>query len=140
MAIMSVTKKNQHTFGVMTGLDRWSTHANWSDNSLYFDPGICCDNDRSFTNGTFEDVWAQYTFMKTSTHVVARQNTIEKINGLYTRGVCTRSEDFAIGWATGNGPNEHSTASFLEFVMYKSDLVQNIYEDIENNTMTFWGL
>ncbi|MCF6244509.1 MAG: hypothetical protein L3J43_05680 [Sulfurovum sp.] len=140
LTIISATTKNQHTFGVLTYSDRWSTHLNWSNNGLYFDPGICCNNPRSFANSANANNWAHYTFIKTSTHAIARADGIEKFNGTHTTGRCTRTEDFAIGWATGDQPSNHATSKFNEMIMYKTDIAITEYQDIEENAMTFWGL
>jgi len=140
LTVMSVTQKSQHSFGVLTGLDRWSTHANWSNNTLYFDPGICCNDPRSFANAANKDIWTHYTFIKTDTNVITRTNAVEKLNDAHTTGRCTRTEDFAIGWATGDQASYHSTVKFLEFIMYKVDISSANYTKIENNAMTFWSL
>lgn len=140
LSAMSATQKNQHAFGVLTGIDRWSTHVNWSNNTLYFDPGICCNNPRSFVNGANINIWAYYTFIKTPTNVIARTGTIEKFNGTHTTGRCTRTEDFAIGWATGDQPDKHATTSFMEMIMYRIDINATEYQKIEDNAITFWGL
>jgi len=140
LAVMQATKKSQHTFGVLTGLDRWSTHLNWSNSNVYFDPGICCNNPRFFANANNAGQWTQYTFMKTNTHAIARANSIEKFNGTHNKGRCTRTEDFAIGWATGNESGNHATTHFLEFIMYRFDISLLQYTQIESNTMTFWSL
>jgi len=140
LMVASATKKNQHTFGVLRGSNRWSSHVNWSNNNLYFDPGICCNNPRSYSNGASVGVWKQYTFYKTNTHVVARLNGVQKINGTHTKGRCTINDNFTIGWANGNQAWAHSTTLFQEFIMYSSDVSTAYYEEIENNAMTFWGL
>ena len=140
LAVMSATNKAQFTFGVSTDSDRWSTHVNWNNNKLYFDPGECCNNPRKFANGTNVDKWVQYTFIKTTTRVIARASAVEKFNGSHTRLRCTRTEDFAIGWATGNQASKHATTKFLEFIMYRTDIASTEYQEIENNIMTFWSL
>lgn len=140
LLVINATTKQQHTFGVLTGADRWSTHVNWSNNNLYFDPGICCNNPRSFANGGNINVWKQYTFIKTSSNAITRLSGVEQFNGTHTTGRCTRTEDFAIGWATGNESGNHSTTSFMEFIMYKMDINTTQYEEIENNAITFWEL
>jgi len=59
ISILQATNNNQYTFGVLYGTDRWSTHTNWSNGSIYFDPGICCNNPRSFSNNTNTNKCAQ---------------------------------------------------------------------------------
>ena len=140
LTVMNATTKSQHSFGVLVGSDRWSTHINWNNNNIYFDPGICCNNPRFFNNATNVGQWVQYTFIKTSTNAIARADGIEKFNGTHTMGSCTRTEDFAIGWATGNQTGNHATSGFLELIMYRVDISLLQYTQIENNAMTFWSL
>lgn len=140
LGVMKATTKIQHTFGVLNGTNRWSTHINWVDNNLYFDPGICCNSPRSFNNSSNVNVWQQYTFIKTTTNAVARAGGVQKFNGAHTTGRCTITEDFAIGWAAGNQSGYNSTTSFSEFVMYKTDISTAIILEIEENTITFWNL
>jgi len=140
ITVIKATKKNQHTFGVLVNSDRWSTHINWSNNNVYFDPGVCCNNPRFFNNNGNVNVWDQYTFIRTSTNSIARLAGIQMFNGTYTKGRCTRTEDFAIGWATGNQSNNHSTSSFLEFIMYSTDVTANKYQMIEENSIIFWNI
>ena len=140
LAIMRATRRGQHTFGVLVNSNRWSAHANWSNNRLYFDPGICCNNPRSFNNGANINIWRHYSFIKTNTNILGRVNGNTTLSGIYTLGRCTRREDFAIGWATGNQRRNHATTSFMEFIMYKTDIIANIYEEIEENAITFWSL
>lgn len=140
ITVIKATRKNQHTFGVLTNSDRWSTHINWSNNNVYFDPGVCCNNPRFFSNSGNENVWNQYTFIRTSTNSIARLAGTQMFNGTYRNGRCTRTEDFAIGWATGNQSNNHSTSSFLEFIMYSTDVTVNKYQMIEENSIIFWNI
>ncbi|CAA6800833.1 MAG: Alpha-L-arabinofuranosidase B, catalytic [uncultured Sulfurovum sp.] len=140
ITIMTATQKSQHSFGVLTDSDRWSTHINWSNNNVYFDPGICCNNIRSFENGANVGVWNQYTFIRTNSKTIARQAGVEKFNGTYNNGRCSRTEDFTIGWANGNQVNHHATTLFLEMIMYKVDIHATNYTEIETNSMIFWGL
>jgi len=140
LTVMRATTKSQHSFGVLTGSDRWSTHINWSNNNVYFDPGICCNNPRFFANSNNVNNWILYTFIKTRTNAIARADGIEKFNGAHTMGICTRTEDFAIGWATGDQSSNHSTTSFTEMIMYKTDIATVEYQEIEENTITFWGI
>jgi len=132
--------KNQHAFGVLTGRDRWSTHINWGNNNTYFDPGICCNSTRFFENGQSVDVFKYYTFIKTSTNAIARLNSTVVMDGAHTTGRCTLTEDFAICWATGSQQIHHATSSFTELIMYKTDLAASLYQEIENNAMTYWNL
>jgi len=140
LTLINATKKSQHSFGVLTDSDRWSTHINWSENNVYFDPGICCNTTRFFANASNVGQWVQYTFIKTNSNAIARVNGTDKFNAAHTTGRCTRTEDFAIGWATGNQSGNHASTSFTEMIMYKIDIAMSEYEEIEENTMTFWGI
>lgn len=140
LSIMKASKKNQHSFGVLTGSNRWSAHANWGNNNLYFDPGVCCNNPRNFNNSSNSNTWASYTFIKTNTNVIIRAQGTERINGTHTKNRCTRTEDFAIGWATGNGQNNYATTGFMELIMYKTNISSAQYEEIEDNQIIFWNL
>ena len=140
ISILKATNKSQYTFGVANGINRWSAHTNWSNGNIYFDPGICCNNPRSFLNNTNTNKWAQYTFIRTNANIIMRTNALEKVNEAYTLGACTRTEDFAIGWATGASSSEKSTTGFIEFIMYKIDIDAIKYKKIENNSIIFWGL
>ncbi len=144
LALMRATKKNQHTFGVLDNTaspsNRWSAHLNWGNSRAYFDPGHCCVPNRSFYNITNENKWRYYSFIKKTSTIIMRVNGIDKLNGTHTASACTRTEDFAIGWATGNETGNHSSTSFTEFIMYKIDIPSSEYQEIEDNAMTFWGL
>jgi hypothetical protein len=145
--VLRATKRNQHTFGVLRlgntingHSNRWSSHTNWSNNNLYFDPGTCCTTNRNFLNSSNENKWAQYTLMKTPSHVIMRANSILKKTGTAYYDACTLIDDFAIGWATGDETGRHSTASFAELIMYKRDISATQYQKIEENSMKFWGI
>lgn len=140
ITVLRATIKNQHSFGVLNNNNRWSTHVNWSDSRLYFDPGICCNATRSFNNSSNNNAWMLYTFIKTDTNVLARSDGVERFNGSHTTGRCTRTDNFTIGWANGNQTNNRSTTAFLEFIMYRNDIIPTIYEEIENNGIAFWNL
>jgi len=140
LGVMNASKKAQHTFGVLTGVNRWSTHINWSNNNVYFDPGICCNNPRYFNNTSNLSKWAHYTFIRTTTNAIARSNGVQRFNGSHTNGKCTRTEDFTICWANGNGTGNYATTSFSELIMYKTDIAASQYQQIEKNSNTFWNL
>lgn len=140
LTIIKTTNKTQHSFGVLTGTDRWSIHGNWSGNTFYFDPGICCNNPRSFANSDGANIWQHYVLIRKNGQVIMRRNGLEKVNGTYSNGPCTRTEDFAIGWATGDQSIYHSTTGFIELIMYKIDIPEMEYEDIEENAIIFWNL
>jgi len=140
LAVMRATTKAQHTFGVLESSDRWSAHVNYGSGTLYFDPGFCCNTTRSFDNNAGVNVWKAYSFIRGTHNVMVRVGGTEKMNGTYTRTSCTITKDFAIGWATGNEPSYHATTSFTEIIMYKTDIAVSEYQEIEENTMTFWGI
>lgn len=140
IGIMRATTKSQHTFGVLVNANRWSTHINWVDNNLYFDPGICCNNPRSFNNSLNVNNWEIYSFIKTNTNVISRSGEVQRFNGTHTTGRCTRTEDFAIGWANGNQPQHHATTSFNELIMYNTNINTPQIQKIEQNAITFWGI
>lgn len=142
IATMLPTNKLQHSFGVLTGDNRWSSHVNWGDqdNTLYFDPGICCNGTRSSPNRGVVNAWDIYSFIRTETNVIARTNLTERFNGLHTTGKCTVKDKFAIGWATGNQSDKHATTSYNEFIMYKMDIAMIQIQEMEKNAKTFWNI
>jgi hypothetical protein len=139
IGVMLATNKNQHSFGVLTGGNRWSSHINWSDGRLYFDPGLCCDANRSVNNAANVNVWKQYTFIKNSTNIIIRISGTELLNGINTSSRCTSTDNFAIGWATGN-ESIISTTAFNEFIMYNIDIPSTLVTNIEQDAITFWGI
>lgn len=140
ISILRATLRNQHTFGVLVGRDRWSAHGTWSNSRFYFDPGICCNNPREFYNADGINVWAQYSFVRTATNVIMRKNNVQRVNGSFTNGDCTLTEDFAIGWATGSQPTYAATTSFNEFIMFDTDISQARISDFEQKQINFWNL
>lgn len=138
--IANATTKSQHSFGVLQGANRWSTHINWSNNNLYFDPGICCNSSRYIPNTSNVGLWKLYTFIRTTTNVIIKTQGNEQLNGLHTTGPCTITDNFTIGWANGDQSNNHSNTSFNEFIMYKTDITADIIQEIEQNAITFWNL
>jgi len=144
LAVFRATKKNQHTFGVLDNTvspsNRWSVHLNWGNSRTYFDPGYCCATNRSFDNTANENQWKHYTFIKKTSTIIMRESGVDRLNGTHTGSACTGTEDFAIGWATGNEINMHATTSYTELIMYKIDIAVAEYQEIEANTMIFWGL
>ncbi|MEY8861709.1 hypothetical protein [Tenacibaculum singaporense] len=140
IGIMRATRKAQHTFGVLNNANRWSSHVNWSNQNLYFDPGICCNATRSFNNNGNVGVWEIYSFIKNNTNVIARSGGIERFNGAHVTGRCTLNTDFTIGWANGNQPQHHATTSFTEFIMYRTNINNIQIQEIEQNSITFWNI
>jgi hypothetical protein len=140
LTIARATNRNQHSFGVLINSNRWSTHINWGNRNLYFDPGICCNGTRNFYNDSNVNTWELYTFIKTNTNAIARAGGVQRFNGVHTTGRCTLTTDFTIGWANGNQAWAHSNTSFIEFIMYRTDISATEYQEIEENAITFWGI
>ena len=59
--MIKAANKNEHTFRVSVGHNRWCSHLNWGDGLNYFDSG-CCDGVRSYDNNINNDVWQIYVF------------------------------------------------------------------------------
>ena len=131
------TSRSQNSFGVLNVANRWSVHINWTNGRAYFDPGVCCNTPRDFINPV--NVWKQYTFIRTSSSVVVRRNTVQVMNGSYTTGACTISNNFGILYANGANFN-YSTGRFTELIMYKYDIAAYKYKAIELNQIYFWNL
>ena len=74
-----------------------------------------------------------------NTIVRARVNGSTVMNGTHTTARCTLQNDFAICAASGLDRN-YSNGNYSELIMYKTDVSQALYQEIEQNTMTFWGL
>jgi len=141
LSIAIATKESQYSYGVASGGNRWSTHINWSNAYAYFDvgPTCCATGARRILNDVNYNNWAQYTFFRTSTHVVMRSNQITKLNAALNWSGCTLTNHFLILNASAND-GLSATNSFMEMIMYKIDLNVSQYQVIENNAMTFWGL
>ncbi|MGB6269458.1 MAG: arabinofuranosidase catalytic domain-containing protein [Olleya sp.] len=138
LTIMNTTRRNQTSWGSATGSSRWFLHGNWGNNSIYFDPGQCCNNPRSYLNTVNSGSFIQYSFLKTDTNVIMRDSGIEKVNGVFNLSPFLGNAPFGIGAA--NGAFSFATTSFMEFIMYKTDISATTYEEIEENAITFWNL
>lgn len=140
LTVFTATRKNQYSFGV-NGATRWLSHINWGDNRLYFDPGgPCCNALRSFNNTNFQNQWAQYTFLRGANTVSVRRQMVIGFDGGHNRGPCTLNSNFRILHATGGSNNLTSNNKVNEMIMYRTDIAADIYTEIEENQMTFWGL
>lgn len=142
LSVMYATTVNQFTFGVADSLspgNRWSGHINWSDNNVYFDPGVCCNSPRSFSNSANAGNWKHYTFMRTKDSTIARLNGVNQFAGLHANGRCSSNNFFRICHA-GNLSGEFSNTRFMEFIMYNSNLNYSIISPIEQSAINFWGL
>ena len=143
LAVMAATRRGQVNFGVMVANNRWSIHANWGDNNLYFDPGFCCSPtaDRSFNNPANVGVMNLYTFIKGANNVIVRVRSVTRLNATHTRAALTGTPDFNIcAGSTDTGSTGFSDASFVELVMYNTNIPAATYQEIEQDTITFWNL
>lgn len=140
LCVLTATRKNQHTFGVLVGSNRWSTHTNWGNGNTFFDPGFCCNNPRFFVNNTSENNWNQYTFIRGNTTVFARQKAVLKFSGNHTTGRCTITNNFGILYANGTPTSSHSNNKISEMIMYSTDISSTYYSEIEENEIKFWNL
>jgi hypothetical protein len=142
VCVMNSTTTAQFSFGVADSLnpsDRWSIHANWSDNNVYYDPGICCNTTRSFANSTNAGVWRSYSFIRTRDSVIARRNGATQMNGLHTTGRCSSNNNFRICHA-GRLVGEFSNTQFMELIMYNTNVDYLIIREVEDSAISFWGL
>lgn len=142
IAAFNVSTTAQFTFGVCSSsspADRWSGHMNWSDNNVYFDPGICCNSPRSFANGGNVGVWRNYSFIRTTDSVITRLNGATQFAGTHTTGRCTSNNNF---WLCGanNLTNQFSDTKFMEFVMFSTNVDYATIKEYEDSQITFWGL
>ncbi|MEC3908708.1 arabinofuranosidase catalytic domain-containing protein [Tamlana sp. 2201CG12-4] len=140
LSVMSVTRRQQNSFGVLNQRNRWSVHANWGNGSLYFDPGMCCNNPRQFNNNDFTNKFAHYTFIRATNSVTVRLNNVQKLSGNYTRSRCTLNNNFGIFYANGLNSRLHSNMKLSEFIMYSTDIPNTVYEDIEKDSILCWEL
>lgn len=141
LSIMNVTRRNQTSWGSATGGSRWFVHANWGNNAIYFDPGDCCNNPRAFNNAANVGVFKHYSFIKTDTNVIMRESGIERVNGTFTLNRFTGNAAFGICAASNqNNTFSHSTTSFMELIMYSTNVTPTIYQEIEDNAIIFWNL
>lgn len=141
--VLRATNRNQNSFGVLSGRNRWSTHTNWGNRNFYFDSGTCCYGNRSFGNSDGVGVFMQYTAIAGSSTVTMRRNAINKKSGSTGTQRCTLTANFGIGATLTNGNSRSGRASdsfFTEMVMYNTDIPQADYETLEQNQMNFWGL
>lgn len=140
LGIISATRRNQHCFGVLSGGNRWSTHINWGNNNTYFDPGPCCNNPRYFNNSASLNQWDQYTFIRGNNTVSARRKASSMFSGNHSRGRCTLNNNFGILYANGTGNSNHSDIKIGELIMFNTNVSYSIYNEIEENEITFWSL
>ncbi len=135
------TNRYQSSFGVSNYAQRWSVHANWINNNLYFDAGSCCVANRYISNGDRNGKWTQYSLAASSNTIKFRVNGVEKLNGGLTSVSNPDTTDFLIGAAANglNNPSGHANNSFMEFILYNYGLSDAELEMIEENEINFWG-
>ena len=147
ITLVRTTNERSYSFGVLT-IDannvtanrRWFSIMNWVDRTFIFDPGSCCGGTRTFNNNANANTWLVYSYIRQTANSIVRVGSTEMLNGAYT-GNCTTTVDFTIGWAGGNTTlPRHATTRFSEFIMYATDITVTQVQEIEQNSMTFWGL
>jgi len=139
----NTTNRNQTSFGSFSatnGSNRWSSHISWGNNNVYFDPGFCCNNPRNFNNTTRRDSFDQYSFIRSTTNSIIRQNSVQRINGTYSNANCTVNIGFGIGAGYNGNTISHSNNSFLEIIMYKKEVSGTDLTLIENNQVSYWDI
>ncbi len=140
LMVTFTTQNNQFTFGTRqpgNNGNRWSTHANWTNNLIYFDSGICCDGVRSAFNTNNQ--WQQLSFIRATVVQTIRRNTTVLRTGNYTRGRCTATNGFGILYSNGFNA-EFATNRITEMVMYRTDINAAEMIEIEEDQIDFWNL
>ncbi len=118
--------------------NRWSIHINWTNNRVYFDSGICCDESVRFAPNV-NNQWQQLSFIRgTIVQTIRRGGTILR-TGNYTNGRCTATNNFGILYSNGNA-SQFATNRYTEFIMYRMDIGTTNITEIEEDQIGFWGL
>ncbi|MDY8135606.1 arabinofuranosidase catalytic domain-containing protein [Aquimarina sp. 2201CG5-10] len=140
LTVLFTTSNNQFTFGTRqpgVNANRWSTHANWNNNLIYFDSGICCDGVRSAGNANNQ--WQQLSFIRANVvQTIRRDGTVIR-TGNYTNGRCTATNGFGILYSNGNN-SQFATNRFTELIMYSTDISSTDIQEIEEDQINFWNL
>ncbi|MDG2432938.1 hypothetical protein, partial [Flavobacterium sp.] len=143
IATMKATNKINFSFGVRDKNNinnRWASHVSWSNDQLYFDPGVCCNGPaRSIDNKANLDKWDTYSFIRAANTSTIRSSLFQKTTSFTGQCIIANSL-FAIGFATGAFSTEYATTGFNEFIMYKTDIVLSQVQEIEADAKTFWGI
>ncbi len=140
LTVIYSTRKSQFTFGTRepgNNPNRWSAHVNWSDNTIYFDSGWCCDGVRSTSNTN--DEWQQLSFIRANVVQTIRKNGSIIRTGNYTNGPCTATNGFGLLYSNGNN-SQFATNRFTEFIMYSMETTLTDTQEIEENQTNFWNL
>ncbi len=138
--VVFTTSNQNFSFGTRqpgVNANRWSTHINWTDNTIYFDSGICCDGVRSTAN--INNQWQQLSFIRGPiVQTIRRGGTILR-TGNYTNGRCTATNNFGILYSNGNA-SQFATNRYTEFIMYSMDIGTTTITEIEVDQIDYWGL
>lgn len=130
---------NDFTFGSLNGTNRWSGHINWGNDNLYFDPGGCCTYiPRNFDNTSNIGEWSQYTMVRGTDFATVRNMETQKYSALFA-GNCTLTNNFGILYSNGSNSN-YAGAKIAEFFLFKTDIPSTVYQEIEQDQITFWNL
>lgn len=151
--VAKATELAQLSLGVASdadnGYDRWAISINYYNGAntdrTFFDPGnfqTTAFSNRYFTNTGGIGQWKQYSFIARSTSVLARRNSVTQLNKTYTTPACSLTENFFIGAAASpsNIPVRFASTGFNELILFKTDVTSDIYENIEQSQISFWGL
>ncbi|MEW7278063.1 arabinofuranosidase catalytic domain-containing protein [Aquimarina sp. 2201CG1-2-11] len=141
LTVIYSTSKSQFAFGTRqpgNNPNRWSTHINWSNNQVYFDSGICCDNSVRYAANTNNE-WQQFSFIRENTIQTIRKNGIILRTGNYNNGRCTATNNFGILYTNGNN-SQFATNRFTELIMYNMEITLADTLEIEESQTSFWNL
>lgn len=141
--------------------DRWLTHFNWSNGQVFFDPGYCCNNPRSFINNLPTapnnpgklDAWGQYTVIRRDNpndaaidRTILRQETVEKVNGGFADFQAFSQTNFPFAIcavstnAQGTTSSGNSNTRFTEMIAHSEGKSDAFVLEIEENQIAFWEL
>ncbi len=148
MTVLKPTEnsKEQLSFGLQTGGNRWTLSTNWNDDNLYFDSSegtTCCASNRSFQNNTNMFFYKQYSFVRGSTYKTARFNSTSTIlNNSPSPSTPFTGGNFGIGYwyldCCLANPGFYGNVS--EIVMFPIDLQIPELLTLEINQKNFWQL
>lgn len=160
LAVLTATSHNNHSFGVRDNSDgnnRWLTHINWSNDNIFFEPGIG-GGARNVNNLASENIIKQYSFIRrddaaspTIDRRIIRNNStpildsdINNTDGLigdFYFGIgASISSQINITSPTTYNTFSGSTTRFTEFIMYSEGKSDAFVQEIETNQISFWGL
>ncbi len=157
-SVFTVAKANetaQVSLGVIDPAnlsDRWALSLNYYNgtnlNRGFFDPGnfgTSSPTTRFFNNVGGAGLWKQYSLIaKSTTGILARQNgsNLSTSNSIaYTACSLTNSNFYIFaGGLSGTLPLFPSKTGFNEIIMFNTTVASDVYENIEQSQMNFWGL